>query len=78
MYIRYMRDKKKMTGYELGRHLNITQQQISRYERGVTVINVIMLNKIINTLDLCWHDFIQQVCYSKSPFWQENDKLNLV
>ncbi|EKT58848.1 fimbrial operon regulator [Providencia rettgeri Dmel1] len=47
-----------ITGKDLGAMLNVSQQQISRYENGVTNITVGMLNEILNILDVSWEEFL--------------------
>ncbi|HCZ8414367.1 TPA: helix-turn-helix transcriptional regulator, partial [Proteus mirabilis] len=38
--------------------LNVSQQQISRYENGTTNITVTLLNKILMILDSSWSEFL--------------------
>lgn len=47
-----------ITGKDLGVMLNISQQQVSRYENGITKITVTMLNDILNILDVSWEEFV--------------------
>ncbi|WP_042851492.1 helix-turn-helix domain-containing protein [Providencia rettgeri] len=57
----FIRNKRKgmdITGKDLGAMLNVSQQQISRYENGVTNITVGMLNEILNILDVSWEEFL--------------------
>ncbi|EMI5489941.1 helix-turn-helix transcriptional regulator [Providencia stuartii] len=52
------RKSKKYTGIELGKKINISQQQISSYERGVNNISLKLLFTILIELDLNLNDFI--------------------
>ncbi|EMT6576928.1 helix-turn-helix transcriptional regulator [Providencia rettgeri] len=60
-YIRRSRKNNALTGAELGKKLHISQQQISRYERGETSINIETLGKILSILDKDWSDFFLSV-----------------
>ncbi|OAT24991.1 hypothetical protein M983_2449 [Proteus myxofaciens ATCC 19692] len=42
----------------MAKKLNISQQQISRYERGQTSINIETLDLILKTLDKEWSEFL--------------------
>ncbi|HHR6019951.1 TPA: helix-turn-helix domain-containing protein [Providencia alcalifaciens] len=68
-YLRYAREQKRLTGSELGRRLNVSQQQISRYERGITTVNLLMMSKIVHVLDLRWDELIHQIIHAESPPW---------
>lgn len=50
-----------MTGAELGKLLNISQQQISRYERGINKIPIDMLFHILDIFDISISDFFEKV-----------------
>ncbi|AGS59991.1 helix-turn-helix domain-containing protein [Proteus mirabilis] len=50
-----------MTGAELGKLLNISQQQISRYERGINKIPIDILFHILNIFDISISDFFEKV-----------------
>ncbi|HGN0870411.1 TPA: helix-turn-helix domain-containing protein [Providencia alcalifaciens] len=69
MYVQYMRKHKGISGAEFARRLNVSQQQVSRYEKGVTTVNLLMMEKIINALELRWDEFIHQIIYAESPSW---------
>lgn len=57
LFLRKSRVNKSLTGFELGQLLNISQQQISRYERGETSISIELLDIMLKTLDKNWADF---------------------
>ncbi|OAT37509.1 MrpJ family protein [Proteus myxofaciens ATCC 19692] len=50
-----------MTGAELAQKLNISQQQISRYERGVSRISADMLLHILSIFNVSVNDFFERV-----------------
>lgn len=50
--IQCIRKEKGITGDELARMLNISQQQVSRYERGINQITVDCLFKISEILNV--------------------------
>ncbi|WP_162557259.1 helix-turn-helix domain-containing protein, partial [Proteus mirabilis] len=45
----------------LGKLLNISQQQISRYERGINKIPIDILFHILNIFDISISDFFEKV-----------------
>lgn len=59
-----------MTGKELGVKLGVSQQQVSRYERGICRVDVDVLVCILNELQVPLHDFFMKVSLilkEKSP-----------
>ncbi|MEQ4672424.1 helix-turn-helix domain-containing protein [Providencia manganoxydans] len=50
-----------MTGKQLGERLNVSQQQISRYERGVCHIDVYTLIHLLYILDMPVDQFFSRV-----------------
>ncbi|EPL9568853.1 helix-turn-helix domain-containing protein [Providencia rettgeri] len=57
-FIRNKRKRMDITGKDLGVMLNVSQQQVSRYENGITNITVTMLNDILEILDVSWEEFL--------------------
>ncbi|EPP3373572.1 helix-turn-helix domain-containing protein [Proteus mirabilis] len=57
-FIKYKRKELGLTGQDLAIILNVSQQQISRYENGTTNITVTLLNKILMILDSSWSEFL--------------------
>ncbi|MDR2226600.1 MULTISPECIES: helix-turn-helix domain-containing protein [Providencia] len=57
-FIRNKRKRMDITGRDLGVMLNVSQQQVSRYENGITNITVTMLNDILEILDVSWEEFL--------------------
>lgn len=60
-YLRDARISKSLTGFQLGKLIQISQQQISRYERGETNISFDTLDKMLTVLDKNWSDFFYSV-----------------
>ncbi len=58
LFIKYKRKELGLTGQDLAIILNVSQQQISRYENGTTNITVTLLNKILMILDASWSEFL--------------------
>lgn len=75
-FIRNSRKNKTLTGAELGKHLHISQQQISRYERGETSINIETLGRILSILDKDWSDFFLSVLVASTPPAEANYSAN--
>lgn len=57
-FIRNKRKRMDITGKDLGVMLNVSQQQVSRYENGITNITVTMLNDILEILGVSWEEFL--------------------
>ncbi|EPT9145970.1 helix-turn-helix domain-containing protein [Proteus mirabilis] len=60
-FIRESRIRKSLTGAQLGELLDVSQQQISRYENGITSINIETLDMILKLLDADWSEFYRKV-----------------
>ncbi len=74
-FLRRIRKEKNMTGKELAKLINISQQQISRYETGTSAISLEQLNEILIVLDKRW---IEVFFYIESFSGKiRNDKSNL-
>ena len=52
--------RKSSTGAQLGELFDVSQQQISRYENGITSINIETLDTI-KLLDADWSEFLSKV-----------------
>ncbi|HGN1706462.1 TPA: helix-turn-helix domain-containing protein [Providencia rettgeri] len=61
MFIRNKRLEQSLTGQQLGNALRVSQQQISRYELGVTALNLHQLDQILRILSSNWECFIREV-----------------
>ncbi|MEZ2760157.1 helix-turn-helix domain-containing protein [Providencia vermicola] len=57
-FIKNKRKQMDITGKDLGMMLNVSQQQISRYENGITKITVTLLNDILIILETSWDEFL--------------------
>ncbi|MDW7590918.1 MULTISPECIES: helix-turn-helix domain-containing protein [Providencia] len=55
-----LRKRRLLTGKKLAELLNISQQQISRYERGVCNITIDMLILVLTVLDMPIDEFISR------------------
>lgn len=53
-----------LTGKELGEKLGVSQQQISRYERGICRIDIDMLVYFLNELNTPFNEFFINVSLS--------------
>ncbi|EMI5492850.1 helix-turn-helix transcriptional regulator [Providencia stuartii] len=56
-----IRRSRVMTGKELAIQLNVSQQQVSRYERGICNITVDTLILILNVLNVSIDEFFKHV-----------------
>jgi len=52
LFLRKKRIEQGLTGKNLGELLNISQQQISRYERGINSFTIVILIKYCTALDI--------------------------
>ncbi len=59
--IRLLRKKKQLSGYEFGQLTGLSQQQISRYERGRNHLTLNLLIKMLIVLDVTLEDFFYQL-----------------
>lgn len=57
--IRDFRIEKGISGAELGKMLNLSQQQVSRYERGINKITVDLLYEASLILDIKIESFLE-------------------
>ncbi|HHZ7424060.1 TPA: helix-turn-helix domain-containing protein [Proteus mirabilis] len=68
IFLRKARKEKNMTGKQLARLMNVSQQQISRYEIGATAITVDQLANFLLILDKKWVDVFK---YLENEFSDE-------
>lgn len=66
LFIRQARLAKSLTGQELGKLIHVSQQQISRYEKGDTVLNIETLYLIFSVLNVNWKQYYLEVLYVNS------------
>lgn len=69
-----IRRSRVMTGKELGSKLNVSQQQVSRYERGVCNITVDTLILILGVLNVSLNEFFQKVYLNISDLQEQVDE----
>ncbi|MDE5308727.1 helix-turn-helix transcriptional regulator [Providencia stuartii] len=70
--IHKLRKERSMTGKDLAKLVNVSQQQISRYECGVCNITIDTLIVILNALDVSLTDFFNQVFFTGIRKGKEN------
>ncbi|MGX4743954.1 helix-turn-helix domain-containing protein [Providencia sp. wls1943] len=63
LFIRQKRIELGLNGSDLGRLLNVSQQQISRYERGITSLTLHQLEQFLRALAVSWESFIREVIH---------------
>lgn len=76
LIIRKTRKENGLSGQELADKLNVSQQQMSRYERGVNKISIDMLMNIVFVLDISFDKFLRKVFFEIKR--SDNDKSNLL
>lgn len=71
MFLKKARKDKSLTAAQLGCLVHLSQQQVSRYELGITKINIEMLDVFLTVLDKDWADFFFSVmaCHSEDIKW---------
>lgn len=60
-YFKTMRKKNDITEKELARLLNISQQQVSRYENGKSQLTLTRLNQYLEIFGISWQSFINEI-----------------
>ncbi|MTC21249.1 helix-turn-helix domain-containing protein [Providencia stuartii] len=60
-FLRKARKEKKITGKELAKLMGSSQQQISRYENGITPLTIDLLYKFLLILEIDGASFIQKI-----------------
>lgn len=60
-FLRSARKEKNMTGKELAGLMNVSQQQISRYETGKTNLTLDQLSLLLVFLDKTWSELIKVI-----------------
>ncbi|MGJ3354956.1 helix-turn-helix domain-containing protein [Providencia sp. Je.9.19] len=61
LYLRGIRKEQNLTGGQLAKMLNVSQQQISRYETGKTKLTFEMMDTILTVFNKSWRDFFNTV-----------------
>ncbi|HHR5860538.1 TPA: helix-turn-helix domain-containing protein [Providencia alcalifaciens] len=57
-FLQGARKEKGLTGTELANLINVSQQQVSRYERGKSSLKLEQLNELLNALGKTWVEFL--------------------
>lgn len=65
-FLRESRKDKSLSASQLGNLVKLSQQQVSRYELGITTINVEMLDLFLIALGKNWSDFFFAVMANHS------------
>lgn len=60
-FIKNIRKRNNVTETELAGLLNLSQQQISRYENGKTQLTLNRLNQYLNVFGVNWCSFIKSI-----------------
>lgn len=61
MFLRLRRESLGLTGEQLGKMMYLSQQQISRYERGVNALTLHQLNIMLELVGSSWDEFFHEV-----------------
>lgn len=73
-FIRESRLAKSLSGAEFGKLINVSQQQVSRYENGVTSLSIEALDNIFSALGINWSDFYQKIFHVHDDDFIVNSK----
>lgn len=75
VFLRRARKDKSLTASQLGKMVGLSQQQISRYELGITGMSIETLDMFLTILDKTWENFFNNVidCYHQDvKLFKEN------
>ncbi|EOV8089283.1 helix-turn-helix domain-containing protein [Providencia rettgeri] len=61
LYIRYVRKSQGISAAKLAQLIFISQQQVSRYERGINTISLEVVFNILNILNIPIDDFVEKI-----------------
>lgn len=61
LFMKRSRKERNMTGKELANLMHVSQQQISRYETGITSLTLEQLNQILGFLGKSWEDLVNVI-----------------
>ena len=61
LFLRYIRGQRHLSGQQLAELMALSQQQISRHERGITIPTICTVNKMLRILGVSWALFIREV-----------------
>lgn len=60
-YLKVIRKEQRLSGIEMAKILNISQQQISRYETGKTKLTFEAMDEILKKMNRSWEDLFNNV-----------------
>ena len=61
LFLKKVRQEKNLTGTQLAQLINVSQQQISRYETGASSMSLDQVNNILKVLDRRWIELIYHI-----------------
>lgn len=61
LYLKGIRKELNLSGSDLAKILDVSQQQISRYETGKTKLTFEMMDKVLTAFNKSWRDFFNRV-----------------
>lgn len=61
LFLHRIRKRHHLSGKEMARLLNVSQQQISRYESGKTQLTLNLVSSYLKIFNIDWEDFINEV-----------------
>lgn len=61
VFFRNLRKKNRISEKQLAALLQVSQQQVSRYENGKTQLTVVKINQYLNVFGISWKDFIDGI-----------------
>ncbi|MCW2256062.1 transcriptional regulator with XRE-family HTH domain [Providencia alcalifaciens] len=59
LVIKKLRKERSISGVKLAKELNVSQQQISRYEKGVNKLSIDTLFNILIIIDVSFEEFLR-------------------
>lgn len=74
LFLKKCRYERSLSGSEVAGQIMVSQQQLSRYERGVSAVGLFQLDKILQAYGVSWDRFVSEaivdIPYSsyESPF----------
>lgn len=71
IFLRKSRNEKKLTGRQLGKLMHISQQQISRYETGMTPLTIDQINVLLDLLEKSW---VELLLFIRNEYERESQK----
>lgn len=60
IFLKKCRYERSLTGTEVASQIMVSQQQLSRYERGDSAISLFQLDKILRAYGVSWDRFVSE------------------